>query len=568
MTWQEHKAEDGRTYYFDPETQNSTWDKPEELFTEREIALKRTNWKEYTAEGGRKYWFNTESKESVWVFPADAEAILQGEAAADESIPKEPREVREQRGREKREEHLPSLSSIAPDNVQQQFKGGSSEEIEASYKQLMADKEVDSSWTVQKLMKECLEDPRYWAVRDALRRRELFEEFLTEIEQKEVQETLDKRLEYQQRVYDLFEQSNKIGPYSRWISVEEEFRDDPLFHTGHVDDRKLALAKYVRFLNEQEQKKTAEIKAAGKQFLKSVLQIDIVKSTWNDTLRDIKSRSAELAAERPEMRLLNKMDLLDVYSKTIEEKEAELVEQIEQKSAVAARQARIARQQFVKLLSEQVDKGHIVYTTKWKELVDYIKDDVRFQNLCGIRHSSTPLDLFWDVIEVENRRVRNLRTIAQGYLTSEGKNIDSLTLDEFGHLIAACSDYTTNLEHPRYTQQVYNALKDSDFEIDRFASDRKLRRLQDDFRYALRDMEPVIQVSDTWDAVRRVADRLPEAKGLSAVQREAAFDKYIARLRDRPRGRVGRDRDVRGGGERERGDRGERGDKRGVSLDY
>lgn len=566
MTWQEHKAEDGRTYYFDPETQNSTWDKPEELFTEREIALKRTNWKEYTAEGGRKYWFNTESKESVWVFPADAEAILQGEAAADESIPKEPREVREQRGRDKREEHVPSLSAIAPEAVR--TIGQDPEEVSEAFKQLMAEKKVDKSWTVQRLMKECLQDPRYWMVRDTMKRRALFEEYLLEIDQREVQQTVDKRLEYQQQVYELFEGSGKISRFSRWIHVEGLFDNEPLFQTGSVDDRKLALAKYIRFLNDQEDQKLAATKQAGKEFLKSVLHVDIVKSTWNDTLRDIKSRSAELASERPEMRALNKMDLLDVYSKLIEEKESDLVAQIEQKSALVNRQARIARQQFVKLLNEQTEKGNITYTTKWKDLVGHIKDDVRFQTLCGIRQSSTPLDLFWDVIEVENRRVRNLRTIAMGYLTSQGKNTADLSQDQFSTLITQCSDYTTNLEHPRYTPQVYAALKDADFEIDRFASDRKLRRLQDDFRYALRDMEPVIQASDTWDAVRRVADRLPEAKGLSAVQREAAFEKYVARLRDsrereRPRARVGRERDVR-----DRGERGERREKRGVSLDY
>lgn len=573
MAWQEHKAEDGRTYYFDPETQNSTWDKPEELFTEREIALKRTNWKEYTAEGGRKYWFNTESKESVWVFPADAEAILQGEAAADESIPKEPREVREQRGREKREEHLPSTSLIAPSSVERDMG-----DIEEGFKKLMTEKEVDKSWTVHKLMRELLNDPRYWRVRDSMTRRKLFEDYLSEIDQKEVQETLDARLEYQQRVYELFQSSGKITPFSRWVFVEKEFSDEPLFKEGHIDDRKLALAKYIRFLNDQEASKTAELKKSGKEFLKIVfgdLNIDISSSTWHDTLRSIKQQSAELAAQRPEMKKLNKMDLLDVYSAFIEEKEPGLVEMIESRSQQVSKEARIARQQFVKLLEEQTEKGNITHATKWKELVTHIKDDPRFETLCGIRHSSTPLDLFWDVIEVENRRVRTLRSVAQGYLASQNKEIESMTLEDFSTLMENNSDYKLNLEHPRYTAQVYASLRDKDYEADRFASDRKLRRLQDDFRYALRDMEPVIQATDTWDAVRRVADRLPEAKGLSGSQREAAFDKFISRLRERERERPRprapvRDTRERDSRERDMGrDRGDRGDKRGgVSLDY
>lgn len=577
MAWQEHKAEDGRTYYFDPETQNSTWDKPEELFTEREIALSRTNWKEYTAEGGRKYWFNTESQESVWVFPADAEAILQGEAAADETIPKEPREVREQRGREKREEHLPSLSSIAPSTLK--ALPYESDAVSAdNFKVMLQEHDVDKSWTVRRMMKEMVADVRYWRVRDAMSRRNLFEDYLSEIDQKKEAETMAARVLYQQQVYDLYASAENSGKtvtaYSRWSGVEKQFADDPLFQIqtpGAEDDRKLALAKYMRFLKERDEKTSQETKASGKEFLTIVLgdlKVDIVKSTWHETLRRIQQQSGDLAAQRPEMRHLNKLDLLDVYAKYIRDKEGVMQDTIDARSGVVSRQARVARQQFVKLLQEHVALGNITYLTKWKDLVVHIKDDPRFSALCGIRHSSTPLDLFWDVIEVEQRHVRTLRAISASLLASTKQEIDSLDEAAFTAFVESNVDYKRNLQNPAHTLQVYKSLKDKDFEADRFASDRKMRRQQDDFRYALRDMEPVIKAGDSWDAVRRVADRLPEAKGLTSAQREAAFEKYMSRLREREHVERDRERDR----ERERAPRGppprrEFREKR-VSLDY
>ncbi len=74
-SWTEHKAPDGRTYYYNESTKQSVWEKPDELKSEAEAALSRCPWKEYTSEQGKTYFHNTATKESVWSIPKELQDI-------------------------------------------------------------------------------------------------------------------------------------------------------------------------------------------------------------------------------------------------------------------------------------------------------------------------------------------------------------------------------------------------------------------------------------------------------------------------------------------------------------
>lgn len=44
----------------------------------KQRALANQPWKEYTAEGGRKYWYNTETEQSSWEMPDVYKRALAG----------------------------------------------------------------------------------------------------------------------------------------------------------------------------------------------------------------------------------------------------------------------------------------------------------------------------------------------------------------------------------------------------------------------------------------------------------------------------------------------------------
>ncbi|KAL3270794.1 hypothetical protein HHI36_021317 [Cryptolaemus montrouzieri] len=81
--WTEHKAPDGRTYYYNSVTKQSSWQKPDQLKSPAELLLFQCPWKEYTADNGKIYYHNTNTKESRWVIPPELEEIKAKIAASE-----------------------------------------------------------------------------------------------------------------------------------------------------------------------------------------------------------------------------------------------------------------------------------------------------------------------------------------------------------------------------------------------------------------------------------------------------------------------------------------------------
>lgn len=94
--WSEHKSPDGRTYYYNNVTKQSSWEKPDELKTVVEVRrlkvhrqfrpTKRTifslfapsqkllsscPWKEYRSDTGKVYYSHITTKESRWEIPPE-----------------------------------------------------------------------------------------------------------------------------------------------------------------------------------------------------------------------------------------------------------------------------------------------------------------------------------------------------------------------------------------------------------------------------------------------------------------------------------------------------------------
>ena len=60
--WAEHTSPDGKTYYFNSLTQESTYEKPDVFKTNAERALPTCVWKEYI-KNGKSYFFNSQTNE-------------------------------------------------------------------------------------------------------------------------------------------------------------------------------------------------------------------------------------------------------------------------------------------------------------------------------------------------------------------------------------------------------------------------------------------------------------------------------------------------------------------------
>lgn len=69
--WSEHKSPDGRKYYYNRRTKQSTWEKPDDLKTPAERIMGKCPWKEFKTDSGRIYYYHSQTKQSVWTKPAE-----------------------------------------------------------------------------------------------------------------------------------------------------------------------------------------------------------------------------------------------------------------------------------------------------------------------------------------------------------------------------------------------------------------------------------------------------------------------------------------------------------------
>ena len=51
--WSEHKAPDGRIYFYNTVTKASAWEKPDVMKTAAELMLSKCPWKEYKSDAGK-----------------------------------------------------------------------------------------------------------------------------------------------------------------------------------------------------------------------------------------------------------------------------------------------------------------------------------------------------------------------------------------------------------------------------------------------------------------------------------------------------------------------------------
>ncbi|XP_018089429.1 pre-mRNA-processing factor 40 homolog A isoform X1 [Xenopus laevis] len=91
--WTEHKSPDGRTYFYNAETKQSTWEKPDDMKTPIEQLLSKCPWKEFKSDSGKPYYYNSQTKESRWTKPKELEELEVMIKAEENSASEEPTPV-------------------------------------------------------------------------------------------------------------------------------------------------------------------------------------------------------------------------------------------------------------------------------------------------------------------------------------------------------------------------------------------------------------------------------------------------------------------------------------------
>lgn len=503
--------------------------------------MAQTSWREYAAEGDAKYWYNTVTQESVWDTPAEIQQIVDSleqkerptntHSSSYSAAPSSSTSYKDLSKYLSQSPLAPANSTIYHDQ----------EERLAAFKQLLKDKNVDGSVTFQNMMKELIKDPRYWAIEDSVQRKKTFDELVKVFQKEREAQEAEERKEGIEKMVEALENHLEIKYYTRWKTVKDQLQDDPLLNTYPENDRKTAFQIYVdKLIQEHKQQEREEINKSKVLLEKRFEELGVsVKSRWIEIFNTVKKE-----IENSQYSNLTNLDILDTYSSYVKKIELKSIEERQKIKMIQRRKERKIREAFIDLLDNLRSEGKIKAGTKWTSVLPLFAEDSRYIDICG-QPGSTPLELFWDITEEEERTLKLQKELVLDVITMRHFPLDIETpFEKF--VEAVKSDSRVNDVSQSNLEVIFEDLKKSASkrkEYDRHAEERKIRRNQDDLRALFKELEPPVQITDTWEIVKKRVESSKEYMTLPTEEsRKEAFDRHIRRLKEREHDR---DRDYR-----------------------
>ncbi|KAJ4295861.1 U1 snRNP protein [Collariella sp. IMI 366227] len=597
--WQEHRTPDGRIYYFNPLTKVTQWTKPEDLMSPAERALANQPWKEYTAEGGRKYWHNTETKQTTWEMPEVYKRALGG-GEATPTTPATPatpitagygghhggfggadhhREHRDHRDHRDHREHREPLGESRQltfgNNIQAQAfvpatndpEYASAEEAEAAFTKLLRRSGVQPDWTWEQAIRAIVKDPQFRAIKDPRERKAAFEKYCHDVVVQDKERTKERLTKLRADFATMLRSHPEIKHYTRWKTARPIIEGETIFRSSNDEnERRQLFEDYIADLKKAHKEQQVTMRKSAMDGLIDLLPtLNLEPYTrWAEAQDTIQSTAPFQKDEK--YKSLSKYDVLTVFQNHVKALERKFNDSLQEEKNKKLRQERKARDGFMALLSELRKDGKIKAGSKWSQVYPLFEADERYQAIVG-RPGSTAMELFWDVVEEEERSLRSIRNDVLDAIDDKRFEVTPKTTFEEFESVLKGDRRTANIERDNMEliferiQKRANKRSDEDRQ-----SDRQQRRALEDLRSHMKRVEPPIGISDTYEQVRT---RLAQAPAFLAVStddaRRGVFEKHIRRLKEKEEEAEKerqRRRDRPDGGYRDRGERSHRGSVR------
>ncbi|KAF7547888.1 hypothetical protein G7046_g8867 [Stylonectria norvegica] len=567
--WQEHRTPDGRAYYYNATSKETQWTKPEDMMSPAEVirdpnlcvpalanisvqrALANQPWKEYTAEGGRKYWYNTETKQSSWEMPDVYKSAL-GTGQPATPVPPTPyssgnggysNNSYDQR-RDEREVYPESRQlTFGSDPKAQAFVPASNdpeyatlEEAEAAFAKLLRRSNVQPDWTWEQTIRATARDPQFRAIKDPKDRRAAFEKYCQDVVIQDKERAKERLAKLRADFETMLKRHPEITHYTRWKTARPMMEGETIFRSTNSEiERRQLFEEYILGLKKNHAEQQASMrKSAADGLLELLPTLSLETYTRWDDARDLISSTSPFQNE-PKYKTLNNYDILTAFQNHMRALERAFNDSKQEEKNKRFRKERKTRDAFKALLNELRKDGKINAGTKWKQVVPLIENDERYTNMAG-QGGSSPQELFWDIIEEEERALRVPRNDVLDVI--EDKRYDLTPTSEFEEFLSIMKDdrRTANINRDTLSL-IFERLREKRSikrEDDNKQSDRQQRRAIDDLRAYIKRLEPTVTLGDTYEKVRPRLLKSDEFQAVTSEEaRKSAFDKHLRRLRDK-----------------------------------
>lgn len=583
--WTEHKAPDGRTYFYHEGTKQSSWEKPEELKTPAEKLLSTCEWKEYKTDEGKVYYHHVATNESSWTVPAELQELRSkvlaeqgvgvkvepGLAALPLSQPVTPAlptlQVAEpiiispndsasnisydDNSRSNTiltatpslsatvgsasQQHTPDIES--PKESDPKSKVVQSKDLFEVFRELLREKNVSSNASWEYALKLISSDSRYELFRHHPERKQMFNAYKTQKAKEEKEEQRLKVKRSKENLEKFLQTNDKMTSNTRYRQALELFRDADAWKGVPDQDRREIFRDVSEHLAVKEKEETKAQRKRNMKVLSDILDAMTsitFRTTWQEAQQLLLDNS--IFAEDAELLGMDKEDALIVFEDHIRQLEKEEEEEKKREKVRVYRQQRKNRESFIFFLDQLHAQGKLTSISKWKQLYPELSADSRFtamlsQPLAG----STPLDLFKFYVEDLKARYEDEKQTIRDILKK--KNFDvtvDTTYEAFADVLSE-DDRSAKLDAGNVKMVFERALeKVQEKEKERMKEEtRKRKKLESAFLHILHDVEPAIDDKTIWDQVRHIVSSDEAFKAIETEpERVALFHTYQETLQE------------------------------------
>uniref|UniRef100_A0A672KD64 Pre-mRNA-processing factor 40 homolog A n=1 Tax=Sinocyclocheilus grahami TaxID=75366 RepID=A0A672KD64_SINGR len=466
--WTEHKSLDGKTYYYNTDTKQSTWEKPDELKSPAEQMLSKCPWKEYKSDTGKPYYYNSQTKESRWTKPKELEDL---------------------------EGHNDVSKEERPELVKKVYKWNTKEEAKQAFKELLKEKVISLSLSLP---------PPLFALPKLSEKKQAFNAYKVQTEKEEKEEARIKYKESKETFQRFLENHEKMTSTTRYKKAEQMFGDQEVWSCVPERDRQEIYEDVLFYLAKKEKEQAKQLRKRNWEALKNILDnmANVTyRTTWSEAQQYLLDNPT--FAEDEELQNMDKEDALICFEEHIRALEKEEEEEKQKTLLRERRRQRKNRESFQKFLDELHDHGQLHSMSAWMEMYPTVSADIRFNNMLG-QPGSTPLDLFKFYVEDLKARYHDEKRIIKDILKDKGLLVEVNTgFEEFGSVIS--SDKRATTLDAGNIKLAFNSLleKAEAREREREKEEaRKMKRKEAAFKSMLKQATPPLEPEATWEGVR------------------------------------------------------------------
>jgi pre-mRNA-processing factor 40 len=283
------------------------------------------------------------------------------------------------------------------------------EEAEAAFLKMLRRSGVQPDWTWEQTMRTIIKDPQYRALKDPKDRKSAFEKYAVEVRLQEKDRAKERLAKLRTDFSTMLRSHPEIKHYTRWKTARPIIEGETIFRSSSDDsERRQLFEDYIIELKKNNvERETVTRKAAMDELVEILHGLDLEPYTrWSEAQGIIQSNQRFQGDEK--FKTLSKSDMLTAFENHIKSLERTFNDTRQQQKTQKTRRERQNRDRFLNLLQELKAAGKIKAGSKWSLVHPLLRSDARYQSMLG-QSGSTPLDLFWDMVEEEERALRSTR---------------------------------------------------------------------------------------------------------------------------------------------------------------